>query len=163
MGVMFMVFCCCSSRRRHTICALVTGVQTCALPIWWGEPFGMVLIEAMASGTPVLAFREGSVPEIVIDGVTGFIVDSVGAMVQAVERIEHIDRRKCRRHVEECFSMGRMAERYAELYAELAGAADLRAPAASGRLIGQESLPLPRTNASGENQAHKHSVQKQPT
>src|SRR3546814_12039740 len=106
-----------SSRRRHTICALVTGVQTCALPIseakkyWfrharatlfpirWGEPFGMVLIEAMASGTPVLAFREGSVPEIVIDGVTGFIVDSVGAMVKAVERIEHIDRRKCRRHV----------------------------------------------------------------
>src|SRR3546814_4375363 len=60
----------------------------------------MVLIESMASGTPVLAFREGSVPEIVVDGVTGFIVDSVWAMVQAVERIEHIDRRKCRRHVE---------------------------------------------------------------
>lgn len=116
-------------------------------PIRWGEPFGMVLIESMASGTPVLASREGSVPEIVLDGVTGFIVDSVGAMVQAVERIEHIDRRKCRRHVEECFSMGRMAESYAELYAELAGAADLREPAARGRLIGQKSPPLMRVNA----------------
>src|SRR6266550_1986255 len=94
-------------------------------PIRWGEPFGMVLIESMASGTPVLAFREGSVPEIVIDGVTGFVVDSVGAMIRAVERIEHIDRRNCRRHVDECFSMRRMAESYAELYAELADAADL--------------------------------------
>lgn len=116
-------------------------------PIRWGEPFGMVLIESMASGTPVLAFREGSVPEIVIDGVTGFIVDSVGAMVQAVERIEHIDRRECRRHVEECFSMRRMAESYAELYAELAGAADLREPAASVRSIGQESPSLHRITA----------------
>jgi glycosyltransferase involved in cell wall biosynthesis len=116
-------------------------------PIRWGEPFGMVLIESMASGTPVLAFREGSVPEIVIDGVTGFIVDSVAAMAQAVERIEHIDRRKCRRHVEDCFSMRRMAESYAELYAELAGAAELREPAASGRSIGQESLSLQRVNA----------------
>lgn len=116
-------------------------------PIRWGEPFGMVLIESMASGTPVLAFREGSVPEIVIDGVTGFIVDSVAAMAQAVERIEHIDRRKCRRHVEDCFSMRRMAESYAELYAELAGAAELRESAASGRSIGQESLSLQRVNA----------------
>jgi glycosyltransferase involved in cell wall biosynthesis len=116
-------------------------------PIRWGEPFGMVLIESMASGTPVLAFREGSVPEIVIDGVTGFVVNSAGAMVQAVERIEHIDRRKCRRHVEECFSMGRMAESYAELYAELAGAADLREAAASGRSIGQESPSIQRINA----------------
>ena len=116
-------------------------------PIRWGEPFGMVLIESMASGTPVLAFREGSVPEIVVDGVTGFIVDSAGAMVQAVERIEHIDRRKCRRHVEECFSMQRMAESYAELYAELAGAADLRKAAASGRSIGQESPSIQRINA----------------
>src|SRR5437764_120286 len=63
-------------------------------PVRWGEPFGMVLIESMASGTPILAFREGSVPEIVIDGVTGFVVDSAGAMIRAVERIEHIDRRK---------------------------------------------------------------------
>lgn len=116
-------------------------------PIRWGEPFGMVLIESMASGTPVLAFREGSVPEIVVDGVTGFIVDSAGAMVQAVERIEHIDRRKCRRHVEECFSMQRMAESYAELYAELAGAADLRKAAASGRSIGQEGPSIQRINA----------------
>lgn len=116
-------------------------------PIRWGEPFGMVLIESMASGTPILAFREGSVPEIVIDGVTGFIVDSAGAMVQAVERIEHIDRRKCRRHVDEYFSMQRMAESYAELYAELAGAADLREAAASGRSVSQESPSVQGINA----------------
>lgn len=116
-------------------------------PIRWGEPFGMVLIESMASGTPVLAFREGSVPEIVIDGVTGFIVDSAGAMVQAVERIEHIDRRECRRHVEKCFSMQRMAESYADLYAELAGAADLREAAASGRSVSRESPSIQGINA----------------
>src|SRR5260370_18001093 len=63
-------------------------------PIRWGEPFGMVLIESMASGTPILAFREGSVPEIVIDGVTGFVVHSDGAMIPAVDRIPHIDRPK---------------------------------------------------------------------
>jgi glycosyltransferase involved in cell wall biosynthesis len=107
-----------------------------------GEPFGMVLIESMASGTPVLAFREGSVPEIVIDGVTGFVVDSAGAMIRAVERIEHIDRRKCRSHVDEYFSMRRMAESYAELYTELAGAADLSETPASGRSISQRSLGI---------------------
>src|SRR6516165_6125272 len=111
-------------------------------PIRWGEPFGMVLIESMASGTPILAFREGSVPEIVIDGVTGFVVDSAGAMIRAVERIEHIDRRNCRRHVNEYFSVGRMAESYAELYAELADAADLSEAPASARSVSRGSLHI---------------------
>src|SRR5260370_7819641 len=88
-------------------------------PIRWGEPFGMVLIESMASGTPILAFREGSVPEIVIDGVTGFVVDSAGAMIRAVERIEHIDRRNCRRHVDEYFSILRLTHSSPQLYAQL--------------------------------------------
>jgi hypothetical protein len=83
----------------------------------------------------------------VIDGVTGFVVDSVGAMIRAVERIEHIDRRNCRSHVDECFSMRRMAESYAELYAEVAGAADLSEAPASGRSVGQRSLGIQPINA----------------
>ena len=94
--------------------------QATLFPIRWGEPFGLVLIESMASGTPVLAFGEGSVPEIVKHGETGFIVDSVEAMVQAVGRIEQINRWNCRRHVKTYFSIQRMAEGYAALYEQLA-------------------------------------------
>src|SRR5260370_21330238 len=115
-------------------------------PIRWGEPFGMVLIESMASRTPILAFREGSVPEIVIDGVTGFVVDSAGALILAIERIEPIDRPKCRSPVDEYFSMRRIAESYAELYAELAGAADLSEAPASGRSGSQGSLGIQGIN-----------------
>ena len=82
-----------------------------------------------------------------IDGVTGFVVDSAGAMNRAVERIEHIDRRKCRRHVDEYFSIGRMAESYAELYAELADAADLSEAPASGRSVSRGSLHIQGINA----------------
>jgi len=85
-------------------------------PIRWGEPFGLVLVESMACGTPVIAFREGAVPEIVADGRTGFVVDSLDAMVEAVGRIDAISPRECRRHVEDHFSIRSMAERYSELY-----------------------------------------------
>jgi glycosyltransferase involved in cell wall biosynthesis len=88
-------------------------------PIRWGEPFGMVLIESMASGTPIVAFGEGAVPEIVRDGETGFVVDSVESMVKAVGRIERIDRRTCRDHVARNFSIQRMAEAYAGVYEQL--------------------------------------------
>jgi glycosyltransferase involved in cell wall biosynthesis len=89
-------------------------------PIRWGEPFGMVLIESMASGTPVVAFARGSVPEIVKDGETGFIVNSVEAMVQAIGRIDRVDRRACRSHVVANFSIERMTEGYEALYQRLA-------------------------------------------
>lgn len=88
-------------------------------PIRWGEPFGMVLIESMASGTPVLAFREGAVPEILVDGKTGFIVDSVDAMVRAVGNAGNLDRRATREHVERHFSVDVMARRYAALYEKI--------------------------------------------
>lgn len=94
--------------------------QATLFPIRWGEPFGMVLIESMASGTPVLAFGEGAVPEIVRHGETGFVVDSVASMVKAVGCIEHLDRRNCWRHVKTHFSIRRMAAGYAALYAQLA-------------------------------------------
>jgi glycosyltransferase involved in cell wall biosynthesis len=94
--------------------------QATLFPIRWGEPFGMVLIESMASGTPIVAFREGAVPEIVRHGDTGFLVDSVEAMVEAVGRIEQIDRAACRRHVKTRFSIENMAAAYSTLYRQLA-------------------------------------------
>ncbi|MGE0826565.1 MAG: glycosyltransferase [Candidatus Binatia bacterium] len=96
--------------------------QATLFPIRWGEPFGMVLIESMASGTPILAFGAGAVPEIVQHGETGFVVDSIESMVKAVGCIEHIDRGNCWRHVKTYFSLQRMAEGYAALYGRLTDA-----------------------------------------
>ena len=88
-------------------------------PVQWGEPFGLVLIESMACGTPILAFNEGAVPEIVVDGETGFVVDSLSEMIAAIERIDSIDPRKCRRHVQNSFSITSMANKYSELYQQI--------------------------------------------
>jgi glycosyltransferase involved in cell wall biosynthesis len=79
----------------------------------------LVLIEAMACGTPVIAYRCGSVPEIVEQGVTGFIVDNVGDAVQAVAEARQLDRALCRSRFEERFSAGRMAEDYLRIYERL--------------------------------------------
>lgn len=89
-------------------------------PIRWGEPFGMVLIESMASGTPIVAFDRGSVPEIVRDGTTGFVVRSVEEMVAAVGRLPQLDRAASWQHVEANFSVDRMASAYAALYRQVA-------------------------------------------
>jgi glycosyltransferase involved in cell wall biosynthesis len=88
-------------------------------PIQWGEPFGLVLIESMACGTPILAFKEGSVPEIVVDGKTGFVVDSLNAMIGALGHINSIDPHKCRQHVQNHFSIMSMANKYSELYQQI--------------------------------------------
>jgi glycosyltransferase involved in cell wall biosynthesis len=88
-------------------------------PIDWPEPFGLVMIEAMACGTPVLAFRNGSVPEVVEDGVTGHIVDSVDQAIAALPRVIALDRRKVRRRFEERFTAARMAKDYVALYRTL--------------------------------------------
>lgn len=88
-------------------------------PIKWEEPFGMVMIEAMACGTPVIAFNRGSVPEVIVPGKTGFIVDSVDGMVAAIKRIGEIDRTACRRHVEEHFTVKKMVEGYEKIYEKL--------------------------------------------
>jgi glycosyltransferase involved in cell wall biosynthesis len=98
-------------------------------PIDWPEPFGLVTIEAMACGTPVIAFRCGSVPEVIEDGVTGFIVNTVDEAVAAVGRLDALDRAKVRACFAERFSVERMAEQYVEIYRGLMG----RRPAATSR------------------------------
>jgi len=76
-------------------------------------------VEAMACGTPVIAYRRGSMPELIDDGVTGFLVDSFDEAVAAIERVGEIDRAACRRAVAERFTVDRMADRYLELYRSL--------------------------------------------
>jgi len=88
-------------------------------PIQWGEPFGLVPIESMACGTPVIAFNRGAVPETMVDGKTGLVVDSVNDMIEAVGRIDSIDPRECRQHVQNHFSVTRMADRYCALYHQI--------------------------------------------
>ena len=89
--------------------------------IGFEEPFGLSVIEAMACGTPVIAYRRGSMPEIIDDGVTGFLVDSLDEAVAAIERIDEIDRATCRKHVAERFTVDRMADQYLALYHILLG------------------------------------------
>lgn len=88
-------------------------------PITWPEPFGLVMIEAMACGTPVIAFRQGSVPEVMEDGRTGFIVDNVDEAVAALRRIDTLNRRECRRYFEQRFSARAMTDRYISCYERL--------------------------------------------
>ncbi len=88
-------------------------------PIRWPEPFGLVMPEALLSGTPVLAFRQGSVPEILTDGMTGFIRDTEDELVAAVERIGELDRARCRAEAERRFSPTIMAQAYERVYAEI--------------------------------------------
>jgi glycosyltransferase involved in cell wall biosynthesis len=85
-------------------------------PVDWPEPFGLAMIEAMACGTPVVAFRCGAVPEVVDAGVTGFVVDSLDEAVRATEAAAALDRAHCRRRFEERFTADRMAREYVALY-----------------------------------------------
>lgn len=89
-------------------------------PITWEEPFGLFFAEAMACGTPVIAFNRGAAPEVVEDGVTGFIVEDIGAMVDAVLRIGSIDPAACRKRVEDEFNVSRMTDGYEATYEMIA-------------------------------------------
>ncbi len=89
--------------------------------IGFDEPFGLSVVEAMACGTPVIAYARGSMPELIDDGVTGFLVNSFDEAVAAIDRLDTIDRRACRRAVEDRFSVGRMADAYLALYRRILG------------------------------------------
>jgi len=86
-------------------------------PINWPEPFGLVMIEAMACGTPVLAFRHGAAPEVIDDGVTGFVVEDIQSAIAAIPRLLSLDRRRIRETFESRFTVERMAKTYSLLYA----------------------------------------------
>ncbi|MDE3036005.1 MAG: glycosyltransferase, partial [Nitrospirota bacterium] len=88
-------------------------------PYDWPEPFGIVFIEALACGTPVLAYRRGSIPEIIEDGETGFICDTLEDLTAAVERVSLIDRRRCRQAFEMRFTVERMVQDYLKVYEQV--------------------------------------------
>ncbi|MEC5406090.1 glycosyltransferase family 4 protein [Paraburkholderia sp. MPAMCS5] len=98
---------------------LMANARALLFPVEWPEPFGMVMIEAMACGTPVIAFGRGAVPEVLTHGVNGFIVDNVEQAVSAVARIGDIDRAQCRRSFEQRFTAARMADDYLQVYERL--------------------------------------------
>lgn len=98
---------------------LFSKARAFLFPIQWPEPFGLVMIEAMAAGTPVIAFPEGSVPEVVVDGITGFIVRTADEMVDCLGRLDQIDPRACRQHVQEKFSVKRAADGYEQVYEQV--------------------------------------------
>jgi glycosyltransferase involved in cell wall biosynthesis len=99
----------------------LAGALALLFPIDWPEPFGLVMIEAMACGTPVIAFRSGSVPEVVDDGVTGFVVNGEAEAVQAIRRLGELDRRQVRARFEQRFMAERMAAEYLRHYGTLVG------------------------------------------
>jgi glycosyltransferase involved in cell wall biosynthesis len=97
----------------------LSGAKALLMPIDWPEPFGLVMIEAMACGTPVIAFNHGSVPEVIEDGVTGFIVTDEAEATRALKRIDQLDRGAIRARFEERFTARRMAEDYLATYESL--------------------------------------------
>jgi glycosyltransferase involved in cell wall biosynthesis len=107
--------------------------EACALlaPFDWPEPFGLVFIEALACGTPVLALRRGSVPEIIDNGVTGFVCEHPDELAAAVEQVSLLDRRRCRQAFDMRFTIERMVRDYLNVYEQLAG--DIEAPALRSR------------------------------
>jgi glycosyltransferase involved in cell wall biosynthesis len=119
------------------------GALAVLFPIKWPEPFGLVMIEAMACGTPVIAFPSGSVPEVMEDGVTGYVVDNVDQAVAAVRRLDRLDRRLCRQTFERRFSDRRMAADYLKVYRRI--------------LETDRSLQVPRVSAvkSGDGKLRK--------
>ena len=112
---------------------LIRGALAMLVPVNWPEPFGLVMIEAMACGTPVIAYRRGSIPELLEDGVNGFIVRDIEEAAQAVERVGGVNRAACRRVFEKRFTAARMARDYMNVYAALAGTPD------------EDSEPIDRT------------------
>jgi glycosyltransferase involved in cell wall biosynthesis len=111
--------------------ALLGGACALLMPVLWEEPFGLVMVEAMACGTPVIGLRRGGVPEVVADGATGFVVDTVEEMAAAVRRLPALSRAACRDRVAALYSDGALVEGclriYAELIAQVRGLADAAA------------------------------------
>jgi glycosyltransferase involved in cell wall biosynthesis len=95
---------------------LLARARCLVFPIQWDEPFGIVMVEAMACGTPVVALDRGSVPEVVIDGVTGYISQDAGELPKAIRRVDELDPKACRRRVFDHFDVADMVEGYETIY-----------------------------------------------
>ena len=107
---------------------LLGEARALLMPIRWPEPFGMVMVEALACGTPVIAFPEGAAPEVVEHGRTGFLCGDEPEMVAAVRRLDELDRAACRRSVVERFSARRMAAQHVSVYRSVLEERRLRVP-----------------------------------
>jgi glycosyltransferase involved in cell wall biosynthesis len=110
-------------RRKQELFA---HAEALLMPIRWAEPFGIVMVEAMACGTPVIAFREGAANDLVRDGVNGFLVDDERAMADALGALDQIDAAACRGHVEARYGVGEVAAAYAAVYSNAARGAPRR-------------------------------------
>jgi glycosyltransferase involved in cell wall biosynthesis len=113
--------------------AFLSGASALLVPLNWPEPFGLVMIEAMACGTPVIAFNRGSAAEVVEDGVTGFVVEDENGAIGAVDRLGQLSRGNIRKHFEEHFTARRMAQDYLSVYRGL-----MRMAAPQLRLVAEE-------------------------
>jgi len=109
-----------ATTKRELLCK----ARCLLLPLQWEEPFGLVMIEALACGTPVVALRRGAAPEIVVDGVTGFIGDEPADLARALAKVVDLDPAACRRDVEQRFDLPVMAARYEQVYRSVAGRRD---------------------------------------
>jgi glycosyltransferase involved in cell wall biosynthesis len=115
---------------EHQKAEFLGNARALLFPVDWPEPFGLVMIEAMACGTPVIGWRCGSLPEVIDDGVTGYVVQSELEAASAVARIDALDRRKVRMRFEQRFSVARMAHDYVNIYRALLERAEEQALAA---------------------------------
>ena len=118
---------------------LLAGARCLLFPVLWEEPFGMVMIEAMACGTPVVALRGGAVPEVVIDGVTGLIRDRPAELPAAIERAASLDPAACRRHVAANFGVAQFGSGYEQIYQQLAPAGICTSADTDGRATMQDA------------------------
>ena len=117
---------------------LLAGARCLLFPIQWEEPFGMVMIEAMACGTPVVALRGGAVPEVIVDGVTGVVCDRPDELPAAIERAQTIDPVVCRRHVAAHFGIAEFGSGYERIYRTVVGTAVSASRQAKLRRVGRE-------------------------
>jgi glycosyltransferase involved in cell wall biosynthesis len=104
---------------REKLFSYYQKAKALLVPIMWSEPFGLVMVEALACGTPVIAFNRGSAPEIIENGRNGFIVEDVDQMVEALRKVHNISRRECRRTVEEKFTTAKMVDGYEAAFLDI--------------------------------------------